>query len=392
MAIERGAASVHSSTPARGRLQRHHLIGSALLITLVLGACRPSPAERSSGFEGSKIGFIFVGARDDLGYNQAAWEGADSVAETFPDMQLLRQENVPETEAATQALEEMVSQGARILFVTSFGHLKYALPVATKHPDVIVVHQGGVEPSPKLDNLGTYWGSVYEPVYQAGIAAGTATKTNKLGYVVAFPIPATFDNVNAFTLGAQSVNPNVATQVSFTEDWCDPTKQADAARKLLALGVDVLTQHQDCTRTILEAAESAGISSVGYHYDGSEVAPKGWLVGAVWNWRSLFVDIVRTIVEGRFKASPYNGDFRGSYRSGNNPFVLTEFGAAVAPQTRQLILKAGKRFQSGGSPFQGPIYDRSGKLRVAAGIVPTAEELDTVDYFVAGVEGEIPSK
>ncbi len=354
---------------------------------LILGACSSPEPDKA---DLTKIGFIFVGTHDDLGYNQAAWEGSESLAKAFPNIEVLRQESVPETPAAETALEDMIKKGAGILFATSFGHLKYAYEVAKRNPDVIVLHQGGVEPSPKLDNLGTYWGTVYEPVYQAGIAAGAATKTNKLGYVVAFPIPATFLNVDAFTLGAQSVNPNVTTRVVFTQNWCDPTKQRSAAKELLDQGVDVLAQHQDCTRTIIEAAEAAGVAAIGYHADGSEAAPKNWAVGSVWNWGPLFVDIVTKVTEGRFAKGPYNGDYRGGYATEDNPFVLTDFGPRVSPETQSLIAAAGKRFKEGGSPFVGPIFDRDGTQRIPPGSVPTSAELDALDYFVRGVVGDVP--
>ena len=126
----------------------------------------------------------------------------------------------------------------------------------------------------KLDNLGTYFGTVYEPVYTAGIAAGAASESGKLGYVYAFPIPQTLANINAFTLGAQSVNPDIETIAVSTGSWCDPGVQAEAAQSLLDQGVDVITQHQDCTKTIIEAAEAAGAYSVGYHADASSLAPR----------------------------------------------------------------------------------------------------------------------
>ena len=361
-------------------------------LSLVATSCTTGEGVQRPGlsFAGTKIGFLFVGARDDLGYNQAAWEGSEAVAKAFPDLKVLRAERVPETAAAGVAMEKLIKEGARILFPTSFGYLKWAVEVARRHPEVIVLHQGGLEPKPGLDNLGTYWGTVYEPVYQAGIAAGAATTTNKLGFVAAFPIPATFANVNAFTLGARSVNPAARTTVSFTQDWCDPDTQGRVAEELLAMGVDVLAQHQDCTTTILQVAEKAGIWSVGYHEDGSEVAPKGWLVGAVWNWGPLFVDLVKTVLDGEFAGNKYDGDYRGGYKTGNNPFVLTEPGPGVTAATAALIVAAGERFRSGSSPFAGPLRDRDGGEQVAAGVTPSLEQTDAMDYFVDGVDGSIP--
>jgi basic membrane protein A len=363
----------------------------ALSLTLLTTACwRADAGESTTKPMSGTVGFLFVGTRDDLGYNQAAWEGSEAVARALPDVLVLRRANVPESAEAEHVMEEMIRQGARILFPTSFGYLPFAVAVARRHPGVVVVHQGGVEPSPPPDNFGTYFGAVYEPVYEGGIAAGLATRTNTLGFVAAFPIPATFNNINAFTLGARSVNPRAITRVIFTKSWCDPVQQAEAAASLLADGADVLTQHQDCTATVLRAAEAAGAKSVGYHYDGSEVAPNGWLVGSVWDWRGLFVDIVRSVLSGRFKGSAYNGDFRGGLRTGDNPFVLTELGPGVDPRATSLIAAADARFRGGGSPFAGPLEDQNGRLRVAAGAVPNQAEIDRMDWFVAGVAGKIP--
>lgn len=362
-----------------------------MLVTGILGpACGPTaPAEPF--LAGAKIGFLFVGSRDDLGYNQAAWEGSEAVARAFPDHEVIRVEGVPETGAAADAIERLIDRGARIIFPTSFGHLPFAYEVAERHPDVFFVHQGGVEPEPRLDNLGTYFGSHHEGLYQAGIAAAAATSSGMLGFVAAFPIPATYNNVNAFTLGARSVRPDAVTRVIFTGDWCDPERQATAAEQLLGAGVDVIAQHQDCTRTILEAAEAAGAFSVGYHSDGSEVAPRGWLAGAVWLWDDLYVDIARTILRGDFGESPYNGDFRGSLASRNSPVILTEPGPSVTPETAALMDAAAARFAAGGSPFEGPVVDRNGTVRVKAGEQLGSGEVDAMNWLVDGVVGAVPA-
>lgn len=340
---------------------------------------------------GTKIGFIFVGARDDRGYNQAAWEASEAVSRAFPDEFVLRRENVPESEAATTAMEDLIEQGARLIFATSFGHLPYAVEVARKHPDVVVLHQGGREPEPRLNNLGTFWGAVYEPMYQAGIAAGDATETGRLGFVAAFPIPATFNNVNAFTLGAQSVRPGVKTYVEFTGSWCDPAKQRSSVARLLRQRVDVLTQHQDCTSTVIEQAQTAGLATVGYHYDASELAPRAWLTGAVWDWKTLFIDIVQTVLDGGFGGSVYNLDFVGNLQNGDNPFVLTELNPRIGARARTLIARAETLFRAGGSPFDGPLKDRGGKVRVVADTTPSYAETLMMDYFVPGVIGDIPT-
>lgn len=331
-------------------------------------------------------GFIFVGERDDVGYNQAAWEGMEAVARAFPDLEVIGVEGVPENDEAVAVLEDLVARGAEILFATSFGHLDAAYEVASRHPEIVVLHQGGVEPEPRLDNFGTYFGTHAEAMYAAGVVAGASTDTGALGFVAAFPIPATYNNVNAFLLGARQLRPDATLEVMFTEDWCDPSTQRIAARRLIANGADVLAQHQDCTGTVLTEAETAGIHAVGYHSDGSEIAPTAWLTGAIWTWADLYIDIVSAIETGDFVGGPYDGDFRGTLSAGDNPFALAEFGPEVDPAAAATAGRVLEEFADAArSLFEGPLSDATGRVRVAVGEAPGTEEIDAMDYFVAGV-------
>lgn len=371
-------------------------IGATLALTLA--ACAPAgsggDAEASSdapGTDGTAVGFIMVGPKDDYGYNQAVYEGSQAVAEAFPDLEVLTAENVPEDDSAVTTMEQMIDRGAKIIFATSYGHLDAAQQVAEAHPDVVVVQQGNtLADEDILPNLGTYFGTVYEPMYLAGIAAGAASETGKLGYVYAFPIPQTIANINAFTLGAQTVNPDIETITVATSSWCDPAAQAEAASSLLSQGVDVLTQHQDCTKTVIDAAEAAGAYTVGYHADASSLAPEGWLTGAVWDWPELYIDIVDTAVSGQFTGSPYNANFRVGLKTGTNPFVLAEYGPSVSDETITAIQNAEAFLASDeGSPFVGPVYAQDGTEMIAAGVVPDYAEIDVMDYFVKGVTGNL---
>jgi len=365
-----------------------------LTLVVALAACG-SAESASSGSDGAKddgeftAGFIYVGPKDDFGYNQAAYEGSEAMEKELGDVKVLQAENVPETAESEQVMQDMIDQGADLIFATSYGHLEFAQNVAEKNPDVTFVHQGGLEGDKKLDNVGTYFGTVYEPVYLAGIAAGKATKTNKLGYIYAFPIPQTLANINAFTLGAQSVNPDAETITIATGSWCDPSVQSQSVESLLDQDVDVITQHQDCTKTIIEATEAAGAMSVGYHADASELAPEGWITGSEWNWGPLYTDIVKTVMAGDFKDSDYNGDFRVGLQTGDNPFVQSPYGDMVDEETQAQIDEVKQSFVDGGSPFAGPVKDQSGKIVVKEGEQPTYDEVETMDYFVEGVTGKI---
>lgn len=372
----------------------------AAAVFVALAACSPAaqgstsggPAAAASdvipGEGATTIGVIAVGPKDDFGYNQAVHQGVEALRAELPDVEVLEAYNIPEDDTAATTMESMVAQGATILFATSYGHLDAAKQVAAAHPEVVVVHQGGLVDAPP-PNLGTYFGSVYEPVYLAGIAAGAATRTGKLGYVYAVPIPQTLANINAFTIGAQSVRPDVIVTAVSTTSWCDPATQADRAASLLASGVDVMTQHQDCTKTIIEATEAAGAFTVGYHADASSLAPTGWLTGSEWDWGPLYTQIATTAIAGDFPGSEFNGNYRAAMASGENPFVSSEFGPSVTAETKALVDAAAQELADGGSPFTGPVVDQDGTVVVPEGTTPPVEEIEQMDYFVAGVVGTV---
>jgi basic membrane protein A and related proteins len=377
------------------------ILSVAAAIAMIVGLAACSSNDSGSSAEGSgeapgvdseAVGFIFVGPKDDYGYNQAAYEGAMAVKAEYPDLEILTAENVPETvEDAGRVMEGMIDKGAKIIFATSYGHLDAALKVAADHPDVAVVQQGNFIKDSVGANVGTYFGTVYEPVYLAGIVAGSQTKSNKLGYVYAFPIPQTISNIDAFQLGAQSVNPNVKTYTVNTSSWCDPTKQALAAKSLLDQGVDVITQHQDCTGTITKAAESAGAKVVGYHADASSLAPKGWIAGSEWDWDALYTDIVKVALAGDFTGSKYNANFRSGLKDGLNPFIQSKFGTSVDQATKDKVDAAAKDISADGSPFEGPVMTQDGAVLFPAGTVPDYATIESkMTVFVAGVVGEIP--
>ena len=368
---------------------------AAAVAVLTLAACASatSSTEKSDGPPGADtraVGFIMVGPKDDFGYNQAVYEGSEAVKAAYPDLEILTAENVPEDDTAATTMQQMIDKGAKLIFATSYGHLDAALKVAEENPDVVVIQQGNTITTDIPENSGTYFGTVYEPMYLAGIAAGSSTKTNKLGYVYAFPIPQTIANINAFERGAQSVNPKAETITVSTSSWCDPGKQQSAAESLLSQHVDVMTQHQDCTATVIQAAEKAGAMTVGYHADASEIAPKGWLTGAVWDWAPLYTDIVKTVLDGDFVGSQYNDNFRVGYKTGTNPFVLAPFGPEVSADTQEAITTAQEFLATDqGSPFAGPVRDQDGTVRIAEGVVPTYAENDAMDFFVEGVIGKL---
>ncbi|MCD9024604.1 BMP family ABC transporter substrate-binding protein [Cohnella silvisoli] len=347
------------------------------------------PASDVPGTNGTAVGFLFVGATDDFGYNQAIYQSTVAAEKAFPDLHIIRKENVPENSDSEKVMEDMIKSGAKIMFPLSNGYLETAMKVAERHPDVVFFIPGGDK---TLPNLGDYTFSFWKEMYMMGVVAGKQSKSGKTGFVVAFPANRILLQVNAFTVGLRSVQPNATTKVIFTNNWCDPMKQADAANELMDEGIDVITQVQNCTKTIHQIAEKRGVNTIGYHVDGSSIAPNSWLSGLVFDRSKLFIDMIETTKEGRFKGSRYDGSL--IVKNDVDKFMqLASFGNNVSEDVRRLIKTQLKDIQSGAlSPLRGPVKDQSGTIRIAEGTSPTEEVLSKTNYFVDGVIGEIPKK
>ncbi len=250
--------------------------------TPAAGEANPSPsagqaaAPAPTGAGTLTVGFVYVGSKSDYGYNQAHAEGAKAVS-SLSGIKMREEENVPETLAVQKTMESMINlDGATLLFPTSFGYFDpHILKLAEKYPKVTFLHCGGLYTEGKHPkNVGSYFGYIDEAEYVAGVAAGATTKTNKIGFIAAKPIPQVLRNINAYTLGALSVNPKITSTVIFTGDWSLPVKEAEAANSLIDQGADVLTAHVDSPKVIIETAERRGVFSTGYHASQATLAPK----------------------------------------------------------------------------------------------------------------------
>jgi basic membrane protein A and related proteins len=361
---------------------------SALDIGLRVSVILAALAFVLSGFPGLvsaqpklKVGILHIGSAADAGYNQAHAEGVQVMKKNLPNVEVIEVENVPEGADAERVMENMIRQGAKLIIPASFGYLDPALKVAKKYPDVKFVHPGGYKLAP---NLGTYWASTPEAFYLMGIAAGKTTKTNKLGYVVALPISFFLANVNAFHLGAQSVNPKVETRVVFTGTFIDPGKEATAANALLDQGVDVLGVIVDSPITVVQAAEKRGAYSVGYHYVGvQKFAPKGWISGVAFTWGDLYTRFAKQVMDSTWKSESLLGDLSSDY------LTIAPFGPSVPADAIALIKTKKQDFISGKTQvFQGPIRDNKGTERVKAGEAFPTTNLGKMDWLVEGVIGQ----
>jgi len=349
---------------------------TGFVVALVL-----SHAATSSAQSKLKVGILHIGSIADAGYNQSHAEGVQIMKKNLPNVEVIEVENVPEGADAERVMENMIKQGAQLIIPASFGYLDPALRVAKKYPDVKFEHPGGYKLAP---NLGTYWASTPEAFYLMGIAAAKTTKANKLGYVVALPISFFLANVNAFHLGAQSVNPKVETRVVFTGTFMDPGKEATAANALLDQGVDVLGVIVDSPITVVQAAEKRGAFSVGYHYIGvQKFAPKGWISGIAFTWGELYTRFAKQVMDGSWKSEALLGDLSSDY------LTIAPFGPAVPPDAIKLVNTKKQEFISGKlNVFQGPIKDNKGVERVKAGEAFPIAALGKMDWLVEGVIGQ----
>jgi len=360
------------------------LLAAALVATFGVGSAHAA--------DEPTVGFIYVGPKDDYGYNQAHHEGAEAVKKS--GAKVLEEEKVPETLDVQKTMESMIElDGATVLFPTSFGYFDpHILAMAKKYPEVLFLHCGGMYDAAKHPkNVGSYFGYIDEGQYLNGIAAGMATKTNKLGFVAAKPIPQVLRNVNAFELGALSVNPKATTTVVFTGDWADPVKEAEAAKQLIDNGADVLTAHVDSPKVIVQTAQDRGVYVAGYHTDQSALAPKAYLTGAEWNWAKVYDEYITKVKSGAI-APGKDWDphlVRGGMKDG---FVkMSPYGPAVTEESKAKIeATKGKMMDGSFVIFKGPIKDNKGNVVVAEGVelVQTDPKLEQMNYLVEGVVGD----
>lgn len=333
-----------------------------------------------------KMGFIYVGPRDDYGYNQSHFEGKSAVAK-LNWAKAVDEENVPETIEVVKTMESMINlDGAQVIFPTSFGYFDpHILKVAPKYPDVMFLHCGGLWDEKKHPkNVGSYFGYIDEPVYLSGVIAGHMSKSGKLGYIAAIPIPQVLRNINSFTLGARSVNPNITTNVVFTGGWANPVKEAEAATSMADQGVDVLTCHVDSPKVVVQTAEKRGIYSCGYHTDQSVLAPNGFLTGAEWNWSKVYSDYAEMIKTGKKIPNLVRGGLKeGIVKSSPYGKTVTAKAKADADAVR-------KKFMDGSMVvYKGPIKDNTGKTVIPADkrYAQTDIWLESMDWLVEGVIG-----
>lgn len=330
------------------------------------------------------VGFIYVGPRQDFGWNQSHWDAAKKI-EAMDNVSIVEQENVPETAEVEKVMESMIElDGASVIMATSFGYWASIKKMAEKYPNVLFTHIGAIWKDGDPANVIGYRGFMDEPHYLAGITAGHMTKTGKIGFIGSKPLYFIFNNANGYIMGARSVNPDITCNIVITGEWNNPVKEAETTNSLIDQGCDVIVANVDSSKVAIETAEPRGVFTVGYHSDCSSLAPEGFLTGAEWNWASAadFVEAWRT-------GSEYNNVVRGGFAE--DMVALTAFGKAVPADVQEKVMAAKQGLIDGSlTLYEGPIKDSAGNVVVAEG-----EKIDNKDasfklaqkYFVEGAIG-----
>ncbi len=354
----------------------------ALVLAVSVTACGgTAPAAGSK--DAMTVGFIYVGPIGDGGYTFAHNEGRLYLEKELGDkVKTIYRESVLENpQDVEKAMNDMIAQGAKVIFATSFGYMESVDKIAKENPDVKFFHCSGYMSNET--NFVNYFGRIEQARYLSGIVAGLKTETNKLGYVGAFSIPEVVRGINAYTLGAQSVNPDVTVDVRWTHTWYDPAKEKEAAISLLDEGCDVIAQHQDTTSPQI-AAEEKGAFAIGYNTDSPTAAPKAYLTAPIWNWGPYYAAQVKAVLDGTWKATNYWGGMDDGI------VALAPLTALAPTEAKSKIDELSAKIKDGSfNIFAGPIMDQDGNEKIPAGSAVDDGGQLSMDWFVKGVQGTI---
>ena len=331
------------------------------------------------------VGIIYVGSRQDYGWNQAHAVAAKALKE-IPGVKVVEEENVPETVAVQKTMESMINiDGATLLFPTSFGYFNpFMLDAAKKYFNVEFRHptslwQAGKHPT----NAGGYFCYLDQGHYINGVAAGLSTKSNKIGYIAAKPIPLVLRTVNSFMLGARKVNPNATVQLIVTGDWALPVREAEAANALADAGCDVIACHIDSPKVVIETAEKRGVKSCGHNANQADLAPKGFITGAELKWETAYKSFAGMIAKGEKLPNMMIGGYD------KDMVVSSPFGAGASEASKNAAMAAMAELKAGKPIFTGEVKSNTGKIITSKDTGLYDPSLESTDYLVEGIVGTV---
>ncbi len=343
----------------------------------------PAPAASAAKAEPLKIAFAYVGPVGDGGWTFAHDNGRKALEKEFGDkIKTSFVENVPESADAERVIRDMVGQGNKLVFGTTFGYMEPMLKVAADNKGVKFEHATGYKQG---ENMRTYDSRTYEGAYMAGVIAGKMTKSNTLGVVASIPIPEVIRNINSFTLGAQSSNPKVKTKVVWVNEWFNPPKETEAATSLINGGADVLFQNTD-SPAVLKTAESKGKRAFGWDSDMTAYGPKAHLASSVINWGPYYIKATREALEGK-----WTGGGASWWGVKEGAIDIVSIAEDVPAETKAKVDEVKKGLKDGSfAIWKGPIVDNTGKEQIAKDAVADDKFLGGLNFYVKGVEGKIP--
>jgi basic membrane protein A len=349
----------------------------------VLPAVALSSAASAADPAPLNVGFVYVSPIGDAGWTWQHDVGRKQMEQALGGKVKTKfVENVPEGADSERVIRDLAQQGNKLIFTTSFGYMNPTLKVARQFPDVKFVHVTGYKSAP---NVGYVNARFYEGRYLAGVAAGKMTRSNVAGYVGAFPIPEVLQGINAFTRGMRSVNPKAEVKVVWVNSWFDPGKERDAALTLIGQGADVVTHHTD-SHAVVQAAEEKGKYAVAYHSDMAKYGPKAQIAAVTHHWGDYYTRTAQQVIDGKWKSSGLWGGIK------EGMVKVEGFGPAVPADVKQLVQAKEKEIVAGTlSPFDSPVKDNQGKVRLEKGRM-TDDALNKMDYYVEGVAGKLPTK
>lgn len=328
----------------------------------------------------TKVAFLYVGPVGDAGWSWAHDEARKDLESQFRWVETTYLESVPEGAGAVRVLTQLAEKGHDLIFATSFGYMDPVLEVAARYPSVTFMHCSGYK---RADNVGTYFGRMYQAKYLVGLIAGEVSQTGKVGFVAPHPIPEVVRHINAFTLGVRAANPTATVHVVWTNSWFDPGKEKEAAVALLDAGADVIATGADSAAP-MQAAEERGAFAIGYDSDGRQFAPKAFLTAPVWDWSVIYRPAVRQVRDGTWTSSDsWDGLESGLVKLAPlSEHVPEPVKALVAEQQQAIIDGSLVVF---GQPFQW----QDGSTAYES-FPPSDEQLLAMKRFVQGVVGTIP--
>jgi basic membrane lipoprotein Med (substrate-binding protein (PBP1-ABC) superfamily) len=330
-----------------------------------------------------KVAWIYTGPINDGGWTQAHNVGRLAVEKALGDkVKTTYKENIPEGPQVSQVIEDLVKDGNKLIFGTSFGFQDAFVESAAKHLDVCFEFATGFKTGP---NMSQFYGAGEDTDYLTGMAAGAASKSGKIGYVAPFAIPEVIRGVNSYTLGAQATHPGATVQVVWTSTWFDPAKERTAAESLISAGVDVIGSAQD-SPAAGEAAKAKGLPWSGYDADQSANFPDIWLTATNYNWGPFETARTQAVLDGTWTPGNYYGNLSDGF------VTLAPYGKLVTAETRAKIeSKKAELTAKPGAHLTGPIKDQSGKVRIEAGTQIAFGDLMSMDYLIEGVLGQLPA-